>query len=59
MAIISVRLKRNLVRVKRTVRVKRISVISEVHGFVRRFMLLEVATSRSHVRDLRKREKNT
>ena len=59
MAIISVRFKRNLVRVKRTVRVKRISDISEVLGFVRRFVILEVVTSRSHVRDLRKREKNT
>ena len=39
MASISVRLKRNLVRVKRTVRVKRISVISEVLGFVRRFVI--------------------
>ena len=39
MAIISVRLKRNLVRVKGTVRVKRISVISEVLGFVRRFVI--------------------
>ena len=39
MAIISVRLKRNSVRMKRTVRVKRISVISEVLGFVRCFVI--------------------
>jgi len=39
MASISVRLKRNLVRVKGTVRVKRISVISKVLGFVRRFVI--------------------
>ena len=39
MASISVRLKRNLVRVKSIVRLKRISIISEVHGFVRRFVI--------------------
>ena len=39
MATILVRVKRNLVRVKGTVRVKRISIISEVPGFVRCFVI--------------------